>query len=171
VALAAVYEEVVHQVWLPTIMVDKQYPCLMNYQAAALATIFLDDPDQRRLGAYCDERLVKAAQAKAENMVALHFYNHYDQEGHGPNYWIEAFGCDLPSYYTDNGNNTESLALNARDAIQAWALFRASPLHWPHVAGLHPFYAGQRAYGIGYAASEWGTVRVILTAHPCGMEK
>jgi hypothetical protein len=167
-ALSSAYSEPVHQVWFPIIMVGQAYPCNMNYQAAALATIFLNDKKQRRIGAYCDERLVKAAQAKAENMAALGFFDHYDKEGHGPNYWIVAFGCALPDYYPKNGNNTESLALNARDAVQAWELFRASPLHWPHVAGLHPFYAAQRAYGIGYAASAWGEIRVLMTAHPCG---
>lgn len=144
----------------------KLYPCFMSVQAAALAVLFETDPDQRRIAPYCDIRLVKAAEHRAQDMATNAYFNHTDRDGHGPNYWIEQYGCELPDYYPNDGNSTESIALNQKDAVEVWETWRKSPGHWVHVVGVDPFYAVQRAYGAA-CADGWGKICVMITAPPC----
>jgi len=156
----------VYQVHLPIVQVGKIYPCFMSEQAYALAVLFMADNDQKRVAPYCDERLVRAAEYRARDMAYRAYFAHEDADGHGPNYWVEQFGCALPSYYPRDGNTVESIALNQRNAFDTWQSWKNSPKHKEHVEGNHPFYAAQRAYGIGYA-NGWGEMRVIITTPPC----
>lgn len=151
--------------FLPLVTVPGE--CGMGPVASQIAKLFLEDPGQQRKNIVCDIKLVQAAQHKAEDMNARHYFNHTDLDGHTPNYWARAYGCTLPSNYQVEGNQIESISLNYPTAKLAWDGWLGSPGHRTHVLGTIPFFREQVHYGVGYVNGDWGIMYVIMTSPNC----
>jgi hypothetical protein len=95
------------------------------------------------------------------------YFNHFDPESRGPNFWAEYFGCNLPDYYPDNGNSIESIALNYPTVEETWAAFMKSESHRVHLRGQHEAYKRQTHVGIAVLNGQYGLLYAILTAEPC----
>lgn len=154
--------------YLPLVSLSPLLPtsdaCGQSTVAQQVAFLFTSDTLQRRQHPHCDNRLVQAAQHRAEDMVAKNYFSHFDPDGHSSNWWARQYGCDLPGEYADDANYIESIGLNYVSASAVWEGWKASPGHRVHVLGEDPFYAGQTSYGFGYAESAWGRVWVVMTA-------
>ncbi len=154
-----------HQLYFPHIDVVPE--CATNMVADKLEQLMRDDAQQERPIVLCDKRLVIAAQRRAEDMVHNRYFSHVDLSGHQANWWAIRAGCNLPTYYTPDGNNIESIGLNFINADDAWAGLKLSPPHRNHILGIHPFFKKQIYVGTGYAESTWGRVYVILSSEAC----
>lgn len=141
--------------------------CSMGPVASQIAKLFLEDPGQQRRNIVCDTKLVQAAQHKAEDMNARHYFSHIDPDGHTPNYWARIYGCTLPGNYEVEGNQIESISLNYPTAQLAWDGWLGSPGHRTHVLGTIPFFREQIHYGVGYVNGGWGIMYVIMTSPNC----
>ncbi len=126
--------------------------------------LFLSDPEQHRQNSTPNAILSSVARARAADMAQQNYFSHTSPDGHGPNYWVTQAGYALPSYYTDNGNNIESIGLNYSTGDQVWDAWKHSAAHRVHVLGEDPFYATQTDYGIGYAESANSRYWVLITA-------
>lgn len=141
--------------------------CGQSPVAAQLAFLFLTDPGQKRVNPHCDNRLVRAAQFRADDMVSSHYFSHLSPSGHSPHFYVTMFGCRLPDYYLEEGNYIESLAMNQASAADVWRDWLASPGHRRHVLGEVGTFVEQTSYGFATASSDWGTVYVIETTPGC----
>jgi hypothetical protein len=141
--------------------------CGQSPVAAQLAFLFLTDPGQKRKDPHCDNRLVRAAQFRADDMVSLHYFSHLSPSGHSPHFYVTMFGCRLPDYYLAEGNYIESLAMNQASAADVWRDWLASPGHRRHVLGEEGTFVEQTSYGVAVAESAWGKVYVIETTPGC----
>lgn len=141
--------------------------CGMGPVASQLAKLFLEDTGQERRNIVCDPLLVQAAQYRASDMNARHYFSHIDPDGHNANYWARFFNCHLPGNYQPNGNQIESISLNYPTAQLAWEGWLKSPGHRAHVLGTIPFFREQTRYGIGYLNGDWGIMYVILSSPSC----
>lgn len=128
---------------------------------------------QQRASLHLDPILCQVARAKAVDMGQRGYYDHTDPNGHGPNWWVEHAGYQLPAGYdhSNGGNNIESIAAGYTDPDDTWNAWMDSSAHKQHLLATHPFYAPQTSVGIGYAnvsGSEWGSYWVVITAPPNG---
>jgi uncharacterized protein YkwD len=135
-----------------------------NTQELELEALFRDDPDQQRSSLSRNDTLAQVARARAVDMANRAYFGHETPEGYMANYLVESAGYLLPSYYPDNGNNVESIALNYLTAADVWAAWSKSAGHRPHIMGEETFYAEQNEYGIGYAENADGRYWVLITA-------
>lgn len=115
----------------------------------------------------CNPALVKAAEAKALDMGQRGYFAHCDPDGVCSNTNAEQWGCDLPEFYTPNGNNIESLAAGSPDVGVIFNALASSELHAIHLFGWHEFFRTQHDIGIGVAqveGSPFGWYYVVLIA-------
>lgn len=133
-------------------------PCAMTDRAAQLAVLIL----ALRPGMRCDMRLVRAAQAKADDQSVRGWWSHDSPEGISPNAWVRSFGVRLPDEYLADGNAVESLAYNFATAEDVLAALLASPGHAAHIRG-DGWFGGQDLLGVGVAVGN-GIYWVVLTA-------
>lgn len=141
--------------------------CGQSPVAAQLAFLFLTDPGQKRKNPHCDNRLVRAAQFRADDMVSRQYFSHLSPDGHSPHFYVSQFGCKLPDYYLEEGNYIESIAMNQPDAATVWRNWKDSPGHRAHVLGEVDTFREQTSYGFATASSAWGTVYVVETTPGC----
>lgn len=141
--------------------------CGQSPVAAQLAFLFVTDPGQRRKDPHCDNRLVRAAQFRADDMVSREYFSHLSPDGHSPHFYVAQFGCKLPDYYLAEGNYIESLAMNQASAADVWRDWKDSPGHRRHVLGEMDTFREQTSYGFAVAESAWGTVYVVETTPGC----
>jgi len=135
-----------------------------NTQELELETLFRDDADQQRPSPVRNDTLAQVARARAADMANRAYFGHETPEGYMANYLVESAGYLLPSYYPDNGNNVESIALNYSTAADVWRSWSQSAGHRPHILGEETFYAEQNEYGIGYVENAGGRYWVLITA-------
>ena len=161
-----------HLVYLPLVMAPEPIPepeCDPNPQEQAIADFMQDDPDQQRPFLNCDPILAQVARQRALDMGTRKYFSHVNPDGFGPNYLVELAGYSLPDFYNQEltANNIESIAAGYSSASTTWAGWMASDGHRTHILGLHPFWAEQTDYGIGYAyvpGSPYGYYWVVITA-------
>jgi hypothetical protein len=118
-------------------------------KAAELYTLLLRDSRQLHRELNCNLNLVKAAESKALEMGVREYFAHCNPEGVCSNTIAIAGGCRLPSFYTPNGNNIESLAAGSDSVELIFMALAASGLHANHIFGLHEFFRTQDQIGIG----------------------
>ncbi len=90
-----------------------------------------------------NERLTKAAQAKADDMAARGYFSHTTPEGRTPWYWLEQAGY---SY----GQAGENLAVNYYESETVTTAWMQSPAHRANI--LRPEFS---EIGIGVARGEY----------------
>lgn len=109
--------------------------------------------------------LMKAAQKKADDMVAKNYFGHTSPDGITANENVRSVGFVLPDWYPEEGNNVESIAIghsNPASVVQGWL---NSPNHRVHVAGEIDFYRNQNQVGVGMAVNkEERPIWVFLSA-------
>ena len=148
-------------------LVQKLGECSLGPIQNQIAVLFSTDPEQRRVNIVCDPKLILAAQYRADDMQARHYFAHTDPDGHTPNYWARKFGCYLPDTYPLEDNQVESIALNYPTAEITWQAWKNSPGHRAHVLGTDLFFAKQVRFGIGYSAGSYGIFYVLVTSPSC----
>jgi hypothetical protein len=158
--------QVCYKLYLPIMAGHQTYPCYTNGMSAELMRLMITDRVQQRINPHCNELVTKVAQARADDMVTNEYFSHRDLRGHGANWYLAQVGC-LPSWYPADGNSVESITLNYHTAQAAWNALVSSKGHRPHVLGMHPFFAGQNAVGVGWAKSDWGVVFVVISTEGC----
>jgi len=95
--------------------------------------------------------LDQAAQRKANDMAAKHYFAHTSPSGVSANQNVRTTGYRLPEWYPLNGNNVESLFIGSdlpEDAAGAWL---DSDHHRPHVYAEDNFFRNQNCIGTAYA--------------------
>ncbi|MDW8068061.1 MAG: CAP domain-containing protein [Anaerolineae bacterium] len=155
--------------YLPLIL--KAPACSLSPQEAEVARYMMEHPDQQRPSLTCHPILARVARERAEDMARRRYFSHVTPEGYGPNYLVRQAGYVLPSYYDQalDANNIESIAAGYPSASAVWNGWMSSPGHRTHLLGLHPFFAEQIEYGIGYAydpSSPYQYYWVVITAKP-----
>lgn len=116
--------------------------------------------------------LMRAAQAKAEDLLARNYFAHTDPSGVGPNRLAESYGYQLPAYYSksQNANNIESLysesGYGPSSADRAFESWLASSGHRSHLLASDDFYRQQTHVGVGVASAGGENVFVFLSAPP-----
>lgn len=141
--------------------------CGQSPVASQLAFLFITDPGQKRVNPHCDNRLVRAAQFRADDMVNRQYFSHITNGSLSPNEVARLYGCNLPDDYQLFDNQIESIALNQPDASSVWRDWKNSPGHRTHVLGEIDFFREQTSYGFATASSAWGTVYVVETTPGC----
>lgn len=152
--------------YLPLTMSTVDYPCDAEPMAAQVVDLIINHPLQQRQGAHCSTEVTRIAQMLADDMVERQYYSHITPEGWGPNHWLYIIGC-LPAAYPENGNTTQSIALNYFSADSVLSAWLASPSHRAHLLGLHPTYRAQLALGAGVRVTAWGGVWVFMSTEKC----
>ena len=127
-----------------------------------------DHSGQERSAIVVDDKLSKAAQAKADDMILRDYYSHVDPDGGGANRLVESYGYVLPFDYkqSKDANNIESIAKsykapNAEYVVGVWL---NSPSHRKHLLGEGPVYQEQTHVGVGVSTSEGVTTYVFFSA-------
>lgn len=120
-----------------------------------------------------DQRIARAASAKAHDMARRGDFAHVDPDGNGANYLISRTGYRLPANYLPprSANYVESLAGGHDTAEETYRQFLTSASHRRHLLGENPVYSGQTRIGVGYAnvpGSKVGHYWVVMTAPPEG---
>ncbi len=150
-----------HEVYVPMIPTANAGPggtgevptsCGLNEQETVISTLLVNHPDQKRIGPVCDPILAQVARARARDMAQRGYFAHVNPDGDGPNFLVSQAGYALPNWYPDDrdANNIESIAGGQATPDAAWGGWLQSDAHRMHVLGMHSFYAGQTAYGVGY---------------------
>ena len=132
-----------------------------------LFLLIKNHPEQCRSSMIRNKLLDEAAQYKATDMAAKKYVAHTSPDGVSANQNILNFGYLLPSNYSKDSNNCESLVAEAsgrsEKILNAWY---TSESHKVHVLGLINFYREQECVGIGYVKTDRYTYAVFLSA-PC----
>ncbi|MBO7069518.1 MAG: hypothetical protein J6W52_12740 [Bacteroidaceae bacterium] len=107
-----------------------------------------------------NEALIKAAQAKAEDMATRGYFAHVDPDGNGMNIKIQAAGYELLKEWYENPaeNNFESLGcgtniISGESVVNMLIIDKGTPSlgHRKHLLGIVPFWANCYDIGIGHA--------------------
>lgn len=139
--------------------------CPQTTEPQTIVNLLVNDTRQERPVMRCNEALVSAARTRALSMATLGYVAHCDPSGLCPNQVAKAAGCTLPSNYSKNGNNIESLIVGPNDAAIAYQTLALSPSHAQHLFGIGSFFKNQPDYGIAalYApGSKFGYYYVFL---------
>lgn len=152
-------------IYLPIIL---KLGCAPNAQEQDIANRMKTDPDQQRPALNCHPILEQVARARAQDMGVRQYFGHVNPDGFGPNYLVQQAGYLLPTWYdqSPSANNIESIAAGYSTTASVWQGWMSSSGHRTHILGLHPFWAEQTDYGIGYAyvpGSPYGHYWVVIT--------
>ena len=131
------------------------------------------DSGQQQPFLHLDPILCAVARARGEDMGHRGYYDHTDPDGHGPNWWVEHAGYQLPAGYDQSAdaNNIESIAAAYTDPDDTWNAWMDSAPHKEHLLATNAFFVDQTSVGIGVVnvpGSDWGTYWVVITAPPNG---
>lgn len=159
-------------VFIPVVSVApaKTFPCGLNQKSYELTQALIHYLSQERPVIICDEKLVKAAQAHAEDMARNDYLEHENLYGMTPNERVREAGYALPDFYVGRGNNLESIAGGTETAQETLELLVNSTDHVDHILGRTEFYRSQKHIGVGYYAtkphdSAYWFYWVVLMAH------
>ena len=140
---------------------------------AEMAALLVSDPGQRRERMSRNAILDSVARARAQDMADRGYFGHVNPDGLGANTLVRRAGYRLPSTYDDSpaAFNIESAAAGDpyATARATWRGWMGSRGHRTHLLGLHPAFAAQTEYGIGYVYrpnSRRGHYWVVLIAPP-----
>lgn len=142
-------------------------PSSSNPLLQGLINLFSNDPGQKRPIKKCNQALMTLAQQRANDMRDRTYFSHTNPDGKGPDLLARELGYPLhPGYGSDRAaNHIESIAAGHDSANAAWIGWLNSPAHKTHVLGLHPFFAEQCDFGVGYAnGGQYGHYWVMITA-------
>lgn len=131
-----------------------------------LADLIMYAAWQERAPIYIDLRLMLAAQRKAEDMAKHDYFAHTNPFGFTANENVRAAGYKLPDYYSEKGNQVESLYIGhdePEEAVKGWL---ESSSHHDHIAGRNDFYRGQPAIGVGTAVAQDGRQLWVFISAP-----
>lgn len=138
-----------------------------------MAALLVGDRGQRRTGLVRNALLDSVARARALDMATRGYFSHVNPEGLGANTLVRRAGYRLPDSYggAAAAYNIESAAAGYpyASARAAWRGWMGSPAHRAHLLGLHPAFAAQTEFGIGYVYrpdSRKGHYWVVLIAPP-----
>ncbi len=164
-------ESAQRHVYLPTIIKTEIPSYTLLPQEAAVESLLVNDPGQKRTTLKLNPTLSAQARQKAQDMADRRYFGHVDPEGRGPNFLVRSAGYVLPSYYSTakDGNNIESIGAGYTTAQAAWDAWKGSSGHRMHLLGEHEFYQEQIEYGIGYAYAangSFGHYWVVLISKP-----
>lgn len=109
------------------------------------------DSRQRRKTLIYSTILEEVARKRAESFIQLSYWGHCDPTGKCPNRCLLDVGWQLPSYYSPNGNNVESLVAGTPSVTASFDALARSPRHAVHLFGENEFFLRQSFVGIGYA--------------------
>lgn len=142
-----------HLVYLPVIYTPA---CTLNDQEKALASLIVNDTNQKRPSMNCNPTLANVARSRALDMGQRNYFSHVNPDGLGPNILVVQAGYSLPSGWTSPAtlNYIESIAGGYPTAAMAFNAWIQSSGHRPHVLGEDAFWAAQTNYGVGYAYVE-----------------
>lgn len=141
-------------------------------EEARMVALANDHPEQGRASVTQDPLLSRAAQIRADDMIARKYFSHTNPDGFGPNFLVRSVGYALPAYYpTAHGaNNIESFhfegSSGSPNALQAWNAWMNSALHRDHLLARHAFYQEQTRVGVGIARGRGGVLYVFISAPP-----
>jgi uncharacterized protein YkwD len=143
----------------------------VNAQEQEIFNLLKNDSGQRRPFVTLDPILCQVARARAADMANRGYFDHTDPDGHGPNWWVEQAGYQLPATYehTADANNIESASAGHASAGDTWDDWMSSPPHKEHLLAEASFYASQTSVGVGYVqrrGSDYTYYWVVLTAPP-----
>ncbi len=124
-------------------------------------TVWSQDIEQNRPVMRIDERLMNAANFKAQLMAKTGIIAHCVDD-YCPNKMVREFGCKTE--YGDDGNQVESLAVGFSNVTNAYEALRESPLHRPHILGID-FFESQDEVGVGYYEYENNYYYVFISAN------
>lgn len=118
-------------------------------EAREFVRLLVIDQRQERVNLKCDERLVRAAFARAQKSLETVPISHYDSNGLGPNAYAAFEGCSLPPDYAPKGNNIESLVAGTGDVtgVGAYEALARSESHSKHLFGQGDFFLAQDRIG------------------------
>ena len=136
----------VRETYLPVILTVS---CLWSGEALLAGGELTTDSRQERTVMKCHPALANAAQARAANLAANNYFAHCDPTGKCANQYARDAGCILPDYYSENGNNIESLVAGPADWSVAYWFLSNSPAHANHLFGKIDFFREQMHYGVG----------------------
>lgn len=125
--------------------------CLTMPATERFYSLLATDGRQQRPRMRCNAALVKAAQARADGLVRSDLVSHCDVAGNCANRYARVAGCRLPAYYSENGNNIESLAGGSGLAEVVFIALARSPSHAAHLFGQNDFFRAQVDVGIAVA--------------------
>ena len=125
--------------------------CLTMPATERFYSLLATDGRQQRPRMRCNDALVRAAQARADGMASSGHFAHCDLAGNCANRYARAAGCRLPAYYSENGNNIESLAAGSALAEAVFIALARSPSHAAHLFGQNDFFREQVDVGIAVA--------------------
>lgn len=138
--------------------------CLSTQASMKFLTLLRTDARQERPELKCNPALVRAAQARGDEMARSNRFAHCDQNGVCPNSYARAAGCMLPFPKYGYGNNIESIAAGSFSADAIFEALARSPGHATHLFGKNDFYAGQGdigvAIGVGGQYGWWWSVLI-----------
>jgi hypothetical protein len=125
--------------------------CLTMPATERFYSLLATDGRQQRPRMRCNAALVRAAQARADGLVRSDLVGHCDVAGNCANRYARVAGCRLPAYYSENGNNIESLAAGSALAEAVFIALARSPSHAAHLFGQNDFFREQVDVGIAVA--------------------
>jgi uncharacterized repeat protein (TIGR02543 family) len=145
----------------------------LNPQEQEIFNLLRNDSGQRRPTVTLDPILSQVARARAADMADRGYFDHTDPSGHGPNWWVEQAGYQLPASYdhSADGNNIESASAGRASAGDTWDDWLGSGPHREHLLAQNSFYASQTSVGVGYVrrpGSDYTHYWVVLSAPPSG---
>ena len=135
------------ETYLPAILA---LSCQSSMEGANIAGALTTDSRQEHPvgGLRCNPALTRAAENRAKSLADGNYFAHCDLEGKCANRYAREAGCRLPDYYSENGNNIESLVAGPADWSIAYFFLSNSPAHGDHLFGRLPFFREQLDYGI-----------------------
>lgn len=147
--------------------------CGSSEQARKLASLIINDPQQRREVLECNGLLSAIADAKAREMASLGRVDHMGRSF--SNRRLVDSGYPLSDLYPRGmENNVEAIAGGISSAEEMWQEFRASPVHRVHLLAEHEFYLLQDEIGVGFFEAPHSPhveYWVVYVAHQDGDER
>lgn len=135
-------------VWLPIVATAPADPVDVFYD------LLLNDARQQRPRLEVCKVLAAGAQRRAFDLAHGAPWSHHDSAGRGANGIARAYGCTLPSEYSDGQNYIESLTAGMGDPVVAFDSLARSDHHRVHLFGEVDFYRQQYHVGVGYSRNE-----------------
>lgn len=146
----------------PTIL-PQPGPCGFVDKAAELAWLIMVGDFQQRTEIRCDQRLIRAAQWRAEAQRDEGWWAHTSPSGETPNALVRRFEFLLPSEYNSK-NQVESIGFGFGTAASVLDAFRRSEGHRRHIEG-EDWFSRQNRIGVGTCeGGSLGVYWVVLIA-------
>lgn len=141
--------------------------CFNSAEALQFYNYMMSDERQARDDLTCDPLLVGVATVRATIAASGEKLSHCDAQGICANAYVRFAGCDLPTSYTANGNQVESLVAGTRDMASAYRALADSPSHYRHLMGESDLFEEQDRIGIAVVTipdSRYETYTSIIIA-------